>query len=175
MALAWLATPTMAFAPPTMHTSRSMSSTTTPLALQPDLEVIALVAGQENYGLAVVSMGEAIWSFVSAPSIDHALKTLLPASLAALILVAVSGPMITTSGSVATVGTGLWIATGVSVGLGVAYGVRLAAPFSPSPKEIAALGALVAFAGFCSFAQNLVVDGFVTLPSLPSLPSLPGF
>ena len=77
-----------------------------------------------------------------------------------------------TSGDLSSVGTGLWIATGVSVGLGASYGFRLLAPFSPSPKEIAFLGLLVAVAGFFSFSQNLVVDGFVTLPSIP-LPSLP--
>jgi hypothetical protein len=138
-----------------------------------DLNIVALVAGQENYGLAVVCMGEALWSFAQAPSLDHA-KVLIPASLAALVLVAVSGPMIT-SGDAASVTTGLFIATGVSVGLGASYIARLAAKFSPSSKEIAALGLLVAVAGFFSFSQNLVVDGFVTLPSLPSieLPSLP--
>lgn len=146
-------------------------------AAVPDLDVVALVAGQENYGLAVVCVGEALWSFFQAPSFDHA-KILVPAAAAALVLVAVSGPMIT-SGDAASVGTGLWIATGVSVGLGVSYAARLAAPFSPSAKEIAALGLLVAVAGFFSFSQNLVVDGFVTLPSinLPKLPSieLPSF
>lgn len=131
--------------------------------------MIGLVAGQENYGLAVVCIGEALWSFLQAPSFSHA-KVLVPAAVAAVVLVAVSGPMIT-SGVENSVGTGLWIATGVSVGLGASYVARLLAPFSPSPKEIATLGLLVAFAGFFSFSQNLVVDGFVSLPSLPSLPS----
>ena len=131
--------------------------------------MIGLVAGQENYGLAGVCIGEALWSFLQAPSFSHA-KVLVPAAVAAVVLVAVSGPMIT-SGIESSVGTGLWIATGVSVGLGASYGARLLAPFSPSPKEIAALGLLVAVAGFFSFSQNLVVDGFVSLPSLPSLPS----
>jgi hypothetical protein len=49
---------------------------------------------------------------------------------------------------------------------------RIAAPYSESSKEIAALGLLVSVAGFFSFSQNLVVDGFVTLPNIP-LPSLP--
>ena len=35
-----------------------------------DLDTIALVVGQENYGFAVVVLGEAIWSFSKAPSID---------------------------------------------------------------------------------------------------------
>jgi hypothetical protein len=120
-----------------------------------DLEVVALVAGQENYGLAVVCLGEALWSFVQAPSVSQ-IKILVPAVLAAV-----------------AVATGLWIATAASVGLGVSYVARLLAPYSPSPKEAAALGLVVAVAGFFSFSQNLVVDGFVALPTLPSLPSLP--
>jgi hypothetical protein len=48
---------------------------------------------------------------------------------------------------------------------------RIASPVSDSSKEIAALGVLVSVAGFFSFGQNLIVDGFVTLPSI-SLPSL---
>jgi hypothetical protein len=75
-----------------------------------------------------------------------------------------------TSGDASTVGLGLEIAAGVSVLLGASYLVRLLAPFSPSPKEITFLGLLFAVAGFISFSQNLVVDGFVTLPNLPSLP-----
>jgi ethanolamine utilization microcompartment shell protein EutS len=140
-------------------------------AAVPDLDIIALVVGQENYGLAIVCLGEAVWSLVKAPSVDHALKTLVPAGIAAGVLAAVSGPMVT-SGDVGSVETGLWIATAVSVGLGASYVARLLAPFSPSPKEIAALGLLVAFAGFFSFSQNLLVDGFVTLPSI-DLPALP--
>ena len=146
------------------------STSLSPTALKvQDLAVIGLVAGQENYGLAVVCVGEALWSFLQAPSLSHA-KVLVPAAVATVVLVAVSGPMIT-SGIESSVGAGLWIATGVSVGLGASYAARLIAPFSPSPKEIAALGLLVAVAGFFSFSQNLVVDGFVSLPSLPSLPS----
>ena len=139
-----------------------------------DLDTIALVAGQENYGLAVVLFGEAVWSFSKAPSVDHGLKTLLPAIVAAGVLGFVSGPMIT-SGDAGSISTGLGIATGVSVAMGACYAARLSAPFSPSPKEIPAGGLLVAFLGFSSFSQNLVVDGFVTLPSLPTinLPSLP--
>jgi hypothetical protein len=148
-------------------------STALPAAV-PDLDIVALVTGQDNYGLAVVCMGEAFWSFLKAPSVDHGIKTLGPASVAALVLVLVSGPMLA-SGDVSSVGTGLWVATGVSTALGGGYVARLLAPFSPSPKEIAFLGLLVAIAGFFSFSQNLIVDGFVTLPSitLPSLPSLP--
>ena len=140
----------------------------------PDLDTIALVVGQENYGLAVVLLGEGIWSLSKAPSIDHALKTIVPAAVAAAVLVLGSGPMVT-SGNTESVGTGLAIATVVSILMGMVYLARCLAPFSPSPKEIPALGVLVAVAGFFSFSQNLVVDGFVTLPSLPSvnLPSLP--
>ena len=139
-------------------------------AAVPDLDVVALVAGQENYGLAVVCVGEALWSFLQAPSLDHA-KVLVPAGVAALVLGLVSGPMIT-SGDVSQVGLGLGIATAVSIVLMASYVARLLAPYSPSPKEIAFLGLLVALAGFFSFSQNLVVDGFVTLPSIP-LPTFP--
>jgi hypothetical protein len=139
-----------------------------------DIDTIGLVVGQENYGFAIVLLGEAIWSFSKAPSIDHGVKTLLPAIVAAGVLGIVSGPMVT-SGDAASVSTGLLIATGVSVAMGLCYAARLSAPFSPSPKEIPGGGLVVAFAGFFSFSQNLLVDGFVTLPSLPTipLPSLP--
>lgn len=155
------------------HHQQQQQPPTTPTALYTtDLDVIALVAGQENYGLAAVCLGEGIWSFAQAPSLSHA-KVLLPAVVATALLVGVSGPMITTtSGDASTVATGLWLATAVSTGLGVSYVLRLLAPVSPSPKEVAALGLLVAVAGFVSFAQNLVVNGFVTLPSIP-IPALP--
>jgi hypothetical protein len=140
----------------------------------PDLEIIGLVVGQENYGLAVVLIGEAIWSLSQFPSVDHALKTMGPAVVATVILVGVSGPMVT-SGNLESVAAGLWIATAVSVLIGMAYLARCLAPFSPSAKEIPAFGIVVAFAGFVSFSQNLIVDGFVTLPKLPTvnLPSFP--
>ena len=138
-----------------------------------DIDTIGLVVGQENYGFAIVLLGEAIWSFSKAPSVDHGVKTLLPAIVAAAVLGVVSGPMVT-SGDAASVSTGLFIATGVSVAMGLCYAARLSAPFSPSPKEIPAGGLVVAFAGFFSFTQNLLTDGFVTLPTIP-LPSLPSF
>ena len=134
-----------------------------------EMETIALVAGQENYGFAIVLLGEAIWSFSKSPSVDHGVKTLLPAIVAAGILSVVSGPMVT-SGDAASVSTGLFVATGVSIAMGLCYAARLSAPYSPSPKEIPALGLLVALAGFFSFSQNLVYDGFVKLPQLPSIP-----
>ncbi len=151
----------------------SESPSTRLKATVPDLDTISLVVGQENYGLAVVLLGEAVWSFAKAPSVDHGIKTLVPASVAAVVLVAVSGPMVT-SGNTASVATGLWIATFVSVAMGGAYLARCLASYSPSPKEIPALGVLVAVAGFFSFSQNLIVDGFVALPSIP-FPSLPFF
>jgi len=160
---------------PTTTTPSSSSSSLTQLQAAPaDLDVVALVAGQENYGLAVVAMGEAIWSFVEAPSLSHA-KVLIPASIAALILVFISGPMVTNVNDAGSIGLGLEIATGVSVLLGLSYVARMLAPYSPSAKEIAFLGLLVSIAGFFSFSQNLVVDGFVQLPSipLPTLPSVP--
>jgi hypothetical protein len=153
---------------PARHKSPAFVDTS--LNVVQDLDVVALVAGQENYGLAIVCVGEALWSFLQAPSLSHA-KVLVPAAVAAAILAAVSGPMIT-SGDEASVGMGLWIATAVSLGLGASYVARLLAPFSPSPKEIAALGLLVAIAGFFSFSQNLIVDGFLALPRI-NLPSLP--
>ena len=111
---------------------------------------------------------EGIWSFAQAPSLSHA-KVLAPAVIAAIVLFAVSGPMIT-SGNVDSVSLGLEIATIVSLLLGGSYVARMAAPYSPSPKEAAFGGLLIAIAGFFSFSQNLVVDGFVSLPSLPSIP-----
>lgn len=42
----------------------------------------------------------------------------------------------------------------------VSYVARLLAPYSPSAKEAAFAGLLIAVAGFFSFSQNLVVDGF---------------
>jgi hypothetical protein len=81
-----------------------------------DLDIVGLVAGQENYGFALVAVCEAIWSFAQAPSFSHA-RILAPASIAAVILVAVSGPMVT-SGDAGSVALGLEIATGVSTLLG---------------------------------------------------------
>mmetsp|Transcript_13970 Transcript_13970/g.30333 ORF Transcript_13970/g.30333 Transcript_13970/m.30333 type:complete len:219 (-) Transcript_13970:353-1009(-) len=133
-----------------------------------DLDTVALVAGQENLGFAVVALGEAIWSFAQAPSFSHA-KVLAPAVIAAAILIAVSGPMIA-SGNADSVALGLEISTAVAALMGASYVARMAAPFSPSPKEAAFAGLLIAIAGFFSFSQNLVVDGFVTLPTLPSVP-----
>ena len=134
------------------------------------MDTVSLVLGQENYGLAIVCVGEALYSFVQLPNLDNA-KVLIPAAVASVVLVAVSGPMVT-SGDPATVGTGLFIATAVSVALGSSYVARMLAAYSPAPKEAAFSGLLVAVAGFFTFSQNLVVDGFVTLPSLPTLPSI---
>ncbi|KAL3796347.1 hypothetical protein ACHAW5_001673 [Stephanodiscus triporus] len=127
---------------PTPTTSSSSSSSSSsfarPLRLDaavvPDLGIVGLVAGQENYGLAIVAMGEALWSFAQSPSLSHA-RVLVPASLAAATLFALSGPMIT-SGDVGTVALGLEIATGVSVLLGarcevISYVARLVAPTLP--------------------------------------------
>lgn len=134
------------------------------------MDTVSLVLGQENYGLAIVCVGEALFSFVQLPNLDNA-KVLIPAGIASVVLVAVSGPMVT-SGDPTSVGTGLFIATAVSVALGASYVARMLAAYSPAPKEAAFLGLLVAVAGFFTFSQNLVVDGFVTLPSLPTLPSI---
>jgi len=127
--------------------------------------------------LAIDTLGEAIWSFAQAPtSISHAARVLIPAITAAAVLVLGNGPLITDTKSSAAMGSGLTIATAVSIALGASYVLRLLAPFSPAPKEVAAVGLLVATAGFFSFAQNLVVNGFVALPQLPSveLPNVGG-
>lgn len=147
---------------------RLPSSSTSLNVVTADLDTVALVAGQETYGFAVVVLGEALWSFAQAPSFSHA-KVFIPAGVAAVLLFAVSGPMVT-SGDASSVTLGLEIATAVSALMGASYVARMAAPFSPSPKEIAFLGLLFAIAGFLSFSQNLVVDGFLTLPTLPSIP-----
>jgi len=133
-----------------------------------DLDVVGLVAGQENTGFALVALSEAIWSFAQAPSFDHA-KVLVPATVGAAVLFAVSGPMIT-SGDASSVTLGLEISTGVAALIGASYVARLLAPYSPSPKEAVFGGLLIAIAGFFSFSQNLVVDGLVTLPNFPSIP-----
>jgi len=149
-----------------------MKKSTTPLSAAENLDyaVTSMVLGQETYGFAVVAVGEALWSFLSAPSLSHA-KVLIPATIAALVLVFVSGPMVTSSDP-AEIRTGLVVATAVSVFLGLSYLARLFSTFSPSAKEIAFLGLLIAIAGFCSYTQNLLVDEFFVLPTIP-LPQLP--
>lgn len=155
----------------TSPANRLQQKTTTHLNAEPNLEVISLVAGQETYGLAIVALGEALWSFLEAPSLSHA-KVLIPASIAAVILFAVSGPLVSNASDSESIKLGLEISAGVSIGLGASYLARLFAPYSPSAKEIAFGGLLVAIAGFFSFSQNLVVDGFLQLPSLPQLPNI---
>jgi hypothetical protein len=150
-------------------TASSSSSSSTSLQAAQEIEVISLVVGQGNYGFALVCLGEALWSFLQAPSLDHA-KIFIPAGVSAVILVAVSGPMIT-SGDMGSLGTGLFICTGLSFALGASYVARMVAR-SPSPKEIAFLGLVVALLCFSFFTQNLVGNGFVTLPNIP-LPALP--
>ena len=103
-------------------------------AAVPDLDVVALVAGQENYGLAVVAVGEALWSFLQAPSFDHA-KVLVPATISAAILGLVSGPMIT-MGDASQVATGLGIATVVSVVLGATMLHACWLPFRLLPRKL---------------------------------------
>eukprot|EP00587_Corethron_hystrix_P013206 CAMPEP_0113300526 /NCGR_PEP_ID=MMETSP0010_2-20120614/2118_1 /TAXON_ID=216773 ORGANISM="Corethron hystrix, Strain 308" /NCGR_SAMPLE_ID=MMETSP0010_2 /ASSEMBLY_ACC=CAM_ASM_000155 /LENGTH=196 /DNA_ID=CAMNT_0000153963 /DNA_START=258 /DNA_END=848 /DNA_ORIENTATION=- /assembly_acc=CAM_ASM_000155 len=134
-----------------------------------NLDLIALASAQENYGFAIVCLGEAIYSFVQNPSLDH-VKILVPAILSAAVLIFVSGAAIT-SDNASSLAFGLEIATAVSLLMGVTYVLRLINP-SPSPKEAVFLGLLLALAGFSSFSQNLLVAGFVTLPSLPPLPSI---
>lgn len=160
--------PTVYSIPQSRRKITSTSSSSTSLASTADLGIVALVAGQENYGLAIVALGEALWSFAQSPNFSN-IKVLVPASIAAIILVVASGPMIT-SGEVNSVQYGLEIATVTSLLLSASYIARLLAPYSPTAKEAAFAGLLIAIAGFFSFSQNLVVDGFITLPNLPSLP-----
>mmetsp|Transcript_34129 Transcript_34129/g.34329 ORF Transcript_34129/g.34329 Transcript_34129/m.34329 type:complete len:211 (-) Transcript_34129:40-672(-) len=134
-----------------------------------DLATVGLVAGQENYGFAIVTLIESIWSFSQAPSFDHD-KVFVPTTVAATILILRSGLLIT-SGNADSIALGLEIATATSVLLGASYVARLVAPFSPSSKEIAFGGLLVALAGFFSFSQNLVVDGFIDV-NIPQLPNI---
>lgn len=160
----------------TEHRRRIMSSvtttTSTTLYAAPDLDVISLVVGQENYGLGIVCLLESAYSFFSVPiTLSNAIRTIIPGAIAAIVLFAVSGPMIASPGAdLNSIGTGLWVATFVTVALSINYITRLIASYSETPKEVAALGLLVAIAGFFSFGQNLIVDGFVTLPSI-ELPS----
>lgn len=104
------------------YPSRTLSPRSRLCAASIDVEMIGLVVGQENYGLAVVSLGEAVWSFAQAPSLSQ-LKVFLPGVLAAIVLTAVSGPMVT-SGDLESIGTGLSIATVVSISLGLNYAAR---------------------------------------------------
>jgi hypothetical protein len=119
--------------PPRQRTTTRSTTTVLSAAAPLDLDVVALVAGQENYGLAVVCLGEAVYSFVQAPSLSHA-KILIPAGVAAIVLGVVSGPAIT-SGDVGQVQFGLWVATATSVALGASYAARLAASFRPARKK----------------------------------------
>ena len=137
-----------------------------------DMQTMALVTGQEVYGFGVVALGEGIYSFLQSPSFDN-IKVLVPGIIAALVMFLVSGPAVT-SGDFSSVGFGLEVATVISLSMGASYVARMLAPYSPSPKEIAFLGVLVSLAGVASFGQNLIVDGFISLPSLPfELPEFP--
>ena len=139
-----------------------------------DLKTISLVTGQEAYGFGVVALGEAVYSFLQAPNFDNA-KVLIPGIVAAVIMFAVSGPAVSSAGGdMGSIGFGLEVACVVSLAMGASYIARMLAPYSPAPKEVAFLGLLISIAGFASFGQNLIIDGFITLPSLPfDLPELP--
>ena len=72
------------------------------------------------------------------------------------------------SGDASMVATGLGVSAAVSIAMGAVYVARLTAPFSPSPKEIPALGLLVALAGkFCVFFAYLwffvSINGYSTI------------
>ena len=164
--------PRIAAVPPTAAaaaavTPRSITNTITWLRSAADHDVVGMVAGQETYGFFAVFIGEALWSFLQAPPFDHA-KVLIPAMIAYGVLIAIAGPMVT-SGDATSVTLGFDITTGTSIFLGTLYVIRLLAPYSQSPKEIAFLGLLLLAAGFFSFLQNLLTNEFVALPSQPGI------
>ena len=96
-----------------------------------NLDIVTLVAGQQNYGLAIVALAEGIWSFLQAPSLSN-IKVLAPAGLAAIILVAVSGPLVTNASSFGAIRIGLLVSTTVSLTLGSSYILRLLDPYDSS-------------------------------------------
>jgi len=149
--------------PPTTPASSTSLSLAPP---PPSLEVTSLVTTQEALGLAVCTTGEALWSLSQAPTVSQALRVLGPALVASGILVIAAVPALQDTSNI---GTGLTIASVVSLTLLVSYSLRLVSPVSESPKEIAFLGLLLSIAGTASFVQNLVVAGYVTLPTLPSI------
>ena len=128
-------------------------------AVTADLAILGLVAGQENYGFAIVTLIESIWSFSQAPSFDHA-KVFVPSTVAAIILVLRNGLFIT-SGNAYSITLELKIATIISIIFGASYIAMLVAPFNPSSTEIDFDCILVALAGFVNFRQNLMIDGFI--------------
>ena len=163
-------TPTMSSRQFPTSTSRTPIRPPTSLAVA-SFEQISLAASQENTGLAVVVVGEAVYSFSRAPGLLQSL-ILLPPLAAAYFLLLVAGPYYDMPSS--DMSQGLLVSSLVSLALMLSYAARLKLP-SASPKEYAFGGLLVGFAGFCSFAQNSFAGGFVTLPTipLPALPSLP--
>jgi hypothetical protein len=136
-----------------------------------DLSLISLAATQENYGLAVVMLLEAAYSFSLAPSLSNA-RILLPPIVAAAVLVVVAGPALGQAGP--SLFFGLSVSSAVSLALLLSASLRLSNP-TPYPKELAAGSALVAFLGLASFLQNMFAGEFLALPSLPPLPELPSF
>jgi hypothetical protein len=65
------------------------------------------------------------FSFIS--TISNAVRVIAPNAVAALILIAVSGPMISqsTADAATSTGNGLFIATGVTIGLCINYTLRV--------------------------------------------------
>ena len=91
---------------------------------------------------------------------------LVQATIAAAILTLRSCLLITNGNTFR-----LDIVTVTSILLCSSYIAMLVAQFSPSFKEIAFGGLLVALVGSFSFSQNFVVDEFVDL-NLPQLPDI---
>ena len=131
---------------------------------------IILAITQENIGLGAVFLIEAAYSFSLKPSLAHA-KVFIGALFAAPVLFLFTNPLLS-SGDPDKVTLGLEAAMATSVFVALTYLLRTLFP-SPSSKEVPAFGILVCFAGFSSFAQNLLQSELVVLPSLPGLPSLP--
>ena len=105
----------------------STSSTSLSVA---SFEQISLAASQENTGLALVVMLEAIYSFFQAPGLRHSL-ILLPPIAAAYVLIFISGPVLDVP-DVKMI-NGLAVSAGVSAALIGSYYLRMSFP-SPSPK-----------------------------------------
>lgn len=138
-----------------------------------DLATMSLVTSQEVYGFGIVALGESIYSFSKDPNFGN-VKVLVPGILTAIIMFAVSGPAVSSASDMSSVGFGLQIASVMSLGMGLSYVARMLSPKTLTPKEVAFLGLLVSLAGFSSFSQNLIINGFITLPELPfDLPALP--
>jgi len=131
-------------------------------------EQIILAITQENIGLGVVFIIEALYSFLKYPSLEHAV-VLIGAALGSPVLFFFVSPMLN-SGNPGQVSMGLEAAMGVSIFVALTYLIRMLNPSPYVAKEVPAFAILVCIAGFTSFSQNLLAIG-ASFPSLP-LPEL---